>query len=254
MPFVKTTWTRTPNAYVLNTLGTETIGPITLGASVVTSSVSGYIILPATVKITKIGVGWQGYSGATTFNLVYNTVQNIASGTTNSYTSTNVAPNDNSQSAGVTTSTSGASLVSSSVSPLSVNNGTPGYPNPALTTAYPLLNQQGGLGIPTNFAVDGQPVFYGDVTLNTTNFPGSSSSGGYNILYPANTDAVYPSGPNPYAGAVYSALANMVGVLTLRCSTTTSLTNFTATVFYEPISIAQAVEPSNLQVVPGVNF
>lgn len=261
MPFVKTSWTRTPNAYVLNALSSLNISPIVVGAGSPEDLPQAWVVIPAACKIAKVGVAYAGYQGTISLNITYLAGNLTIGPSISGFNAYNVAPNDNSTTGGVTASTAGASLVSPNVTPIAVNNGTPGFPNPALTTAYPALNQQGGLGIPTNFAVSGQTVFYGMVDL-ATYVPGAGSGsmedGGWGILYPANTDAVYPSGPNAYAGAVYPQLANATGLFALNVHTSSGegdgIGGLSVTIFCEPISMAQAVEPQNLQVIPGVNF
>jgi hypothetical protein len=265
MPLVKQSWARTPNAFTLNTVGTESIGPLNIAASQANTATQGFLVLPCAVKISKVSIGWSAITDATpSFNLVYNTNQAI--GGALSYTAGNVAPNDNSMTGGFPNA---AAVAAANPQPTLAGGltsaqltgaitGSPGYPNPALTALYPTLQQIGGLGVPTNFAVDGQPLFVADVVFNTTNFPGSGTTGGFGVLIPTNYDAVYPSGPNGPAAVTVPALANLPGAITLRVTTAAAktITGLTVTVLYEPISIRPNIStnPAESVITPGQDF
>ncbi len=248
MPLAKQEWTRTPQAYVFDTPGTESFGTVTLGAGVVNTTVTfaaGLLLLPCAVKVVKVGISFSATDNVTTnaVNIVYNTTAppNPGGG---AYLANGPAPNDNSQTAGIQVGTS--ALVT-------------GAPNPASA-----LTQIGGLGVPTNYAVNNQPLFAADIILNTTNFPGATiAGGGFGVFVPTNFDAVYPNGPVPNNAATAASLStgyiNQFGYFTLRAITTTSLTNLTVTLFYAPITMREKWGPpgpgiTDYGCTPGVDF
>ena len=155
MSVSKIDWTRQPRAYVFNTLGSESIGPVTtVGAGVVNTTVQAGVQFPTYVKIIKVGffVGAiDTVAGTDLFNLV------VGTGT---YTSAaaSVAGNDNSFAQ-------------------TLQGGTAAAP---------------GLGYVTNPAVAGNTIFGADVAMTAANFPGLTTSGGYGVLVPPSYDAVYP--------------------------------------------------------------
>jgi hypothetical protein len=225
-------WQRTPNAIVFDTLGTETIGPISLAASQATTTAQTWLPMPTTCKIVKVGIafGAVGVALASTLavNITYNTNPNPAS-TLGAYLANGVVPNDN--------SFAGAASV-----------GTASNPNTANTT----FTQQGGLGVPTNYAVDNQPLFAADITLQTTNFPSATQAGG-GIAYfvPTNPDAVYPCGASPVLGANGYIYPN--GYFALRAATPGSGTvaGLVVTLFYKPITGKQKWgSPTNTDSYP----
>lgn len=240
MPLAKQDTGRYPRTYVFNTLGHESI-TASPAIAAVNSTVQGQINIPCGVKVAKVSVSWLTATLANlpSFNIVYNTVQALGSAQT--YTQGNVVPNDNSYTNGAIGTLLGGSQV----------------PNPALVTAFPNFQQIGGLGIPTNVAVDGQPLFAADVLLNTTNFPGASATvGGQGNLVPTNFDAVYPAGVYPYGVAQgMTNAANLAACFTLRAtSPTTAITGLTVTLFLEPILLAETIQPNSINSTPGNLF
>ena len=151
-----------PRSYVFDAFGTESLGPVSVGASAVNTTVQTVLTIPCACKITKVGISFTATDNVTTnaVNVVYNTVQPPTTG--GAYLANGVVPNDNSDTAGIAVGTS--VLVT-------------GAPNPANAVLTP-ANQQGGLGVPTNYAVNNQPLFAADIILNTTNFPGATVGGG----------------------------------------------------------------------------
>lgn len=266
MPYAKSDTSRLPRTWVFDSVQQTTIGPITQTGTVANTAVQAAFPLNVGVKVVKVAVSWTAIAGAPAFNLVYNTVQ--ALGSAQAYTAGNVAPMDNAYTAGVTATTPGASLVAATTNGALTTNGTPGFPNPALTTLAAGFNQQGGLGIPTNVAVDAQPLFFADVVFNTTNFPGSATSGGQGILIPTNWDAVYPAGIYPYGnqqlvpsyfGGGAAVTPNFGASITLRLVTSTgtnSVTNLSVTLFWVPIMLTETSTSSATIISPlsGVQF
>lgn len=253
MPFAKLDTARYPRTWLFDALSVVTLGPVTVGIGQANTTVAAIVPLPCAVKVVKVAVSWLTGTLANlpTFNVVYNTVQ--SPGSAQAYTAGNVAPMDNSYTAGVSAA-SGGTLTAVPTAGALTGNGTPGMPNPALTAALPNFNQQGGLGIPTNVAVDGQPLFFSDVGLNTTNFPGANATtGGQGILIPTNWDAVYPAGFYPYG--VQQGMpnaANLSACFTLRgTSPVTTVTGLTVTLFIAPILLAQVQTSSATVIAPG---
>jgi hypothetical protein len=243
MPLARQDTARFPRTFVFDAIGNINLGPVTAAIAAANTTVQVAWPLPVSLKVVKVSVAWLGatLANAPSFNIVYNTVQNL--GGSLSYTQGNVAPNDNSYTGGITTANGTITTV--------------GFPNPALTTAYPTFQQIGGTGVPTNIAVDGQPLFAADVLLNTTNFPGANATaGGQGILIPTNYDAVYPAGPYAYGvGQGIAAFANIAACFTLRAtSPTTTIVGLTATLTVQPIILSQTVAGTALQSIPGQLF
>jgi len=211
MPYAKTDWQRTPNAFVFDAFGTESIGPNAIAISQVSTTSQGSLAIPSICKILKVGIVFSSVTtlGVTTsFNLVYNTNPNPGSAL-GAYLANGPAPNDNSFYNGIS--------------------------NAANLTNYP--NQIGGQGLPTNYAVDNQPLFAADITFSVANFPLATTAGGaVGYLVPTNPDAVYPCGAAPVLGPAGFIYPN--GYFTLRATTTgaISIANFVATLFYVPIT------------------
>ncbi len=226
-----------PQHYQLQTLGTETLGPVTLGTQASTVISAGFL-LPCNYKIVKVGVFYtatDAVGGGNSFNLVV--------GTTGAYTQGNVPGNDNSFAQTF-------------------------QPGPTQTSAaYPSPAPSYGLGYPTNIALAGQSVFLADVPINSgaayaytnpvapfiapsTGAPNvayvpsgfgwvsATTTGGYGIFLPANYDAVYP-GNIP---------------LTLRATVVTSLANFTATLLIEPMYTRPTLPGPDIAAFPGIDF
>jgi hypothetical protein len=221
MPYAKQEWSRTPNSWTFDALSSETLGPVSVSATATTNATAQTIaMIPNTIKIAKVGVIFTSIaalSGAS-FNVVYNTNQtpgatlSTGSGTSAQYLTNGCAPNDN--------SFTGANPPGTSSNANSVNTA--------------LSVQPGGLGIPTNYAVDNQPLFASDITFNTTNFPGATTAGGGMAYFvPTNFDAVYPCGP--VFGA--SGYTNVSGYFTLRVTNASgAIGNLAVTLFYAPIT------------------
>ena len=244
MPLTKQHTARYPRTWVFDNLHYEGFSSVNVAISNVNTAVLAVMPLATGVKIAKVAVAWTAMTDATpSFNIVYNTAQ--ALGSARSYTQGNVVPPDNSYTAGITASTVGATV------------NTVGFPNPALTTAYPNFQQIGGLGIPTNVAVDGQPVFAADVVFNTTNFPGAgTTTGGQGILIPTNYDAVYPAGVYPYGVAQgLPNAADLPASFTLRATTggTETITNLTVSLLLVPILLTEALAPTAVVAIPGTS-
>ena len=243
MPLSKQDTARYPRTYVFDTMGMVTLGASTVAIAAVNTTVQDSIPLPTSFKVVKVAVSWltATLANAPSFNIVYNTVQNLSAA--QSYTQGNIVPNDNSYTGGVTTANGTITTV--------------GYPNPALTTLYPGFQQIGGLGVPTNVAVDGQPLFAADVVLNTTNFPGANATaGGQGVLIPTNYDAVYPAGPYAYGvGQGIAAFSNLAAAFTLRAtSPTTTVTGLKVTLFLQPMILSQTISVTATQSIPGQLF
>ena len=233
MPTSKQDTARYPRTYVFDTFSQPVFGPLTVAIAAAATTVQDSIPLPCSCKVVKVAVSWLTATLANlpSFNIVYNTVQNL--GAAQTYTAGNVAPNDNSY-------TGGHSL-----------------DNAALKTLYPNFDQAGGMGVPTNVAVDGQPLFAADVALNTTNFPGAHATlGGQGVLVPTNWDAVYIAGPYAYGvGQNIPAFANLASCFTLRsASPTTTITGLKVTLFVTPIMTTQTVAGTAISSLPGVLF
>ena len=234
MPIAKQDSVRFPRSYVFDTFHKAALSVATIGPGAVNTTVQDAYVMSASVKVVKVGVLWRSavLADAPSFIIVYNTIQNL--GSPQVYTQGNTVPNDNSY-------TGGHSL-----------------DNPALKTLYPNFDQTGGLGVPTNVAVDGQPVFATDVVFNTTNFPGADPTlGGHGILVPTNYDAVYPSGPYAYGvGQGMPNAANLSGCLTLRL-TNAGLGNITLLrvgLLLMVITTQQTITTSAVLTVPGQFF
>lgn len=242
MPIAKQDTSRNPRTYVFNTTSIVKMAAANVVVSTANTSVLDSFPLSVGVKVLKVGVSWTAASDATpSFNIVYNT--NQALGSARAYTQGNIVPNDNSYTGGTPAGTllSGGQVA-----------------NPALTTAFPNFQQIGGLGVPTNVAVDGQPVFTADVLLNTTNFPGAgTTTGGQGILIPPTFDAVYPAGVYAYGVAQgMTNAANLASCFTLRATTggAVTITNLTVTLFLEPILLAETGPAAGILNTPGVLF
>jgi hypothetical protein len=264
MPQVKTDTSRFPRTWVFDAMDTNTVQYGTVGIAQANTTIlaGGIIPIACAVKVVKVAVSWltATLANAPTFNIVYNTAQNLNAA--QAYTQGNVAPMDNAYTGGITATTAGSTLVSATPTNLQgLGAGSPGFPNPALTTASPGFVQQGGLGIPTNVAVDGQPLFYNDVVLNTTNFPGANATnGGYGIIVPTNWDAVYPAGVYPYglqqsltgsAPAVF-ATPDFGACFTIRAtSPTTTVTGLAVTLFWTPVLLAETTTSTASTIAPG---
>ena len=231
-----------PEHWQLQTLGTESIGPVTL-ATVANTAVSGGLMIPCNYKIVKVGVFYtatDAVAGANSFNLVV--------GTTGAYTQGNVPGNDNSFA--------------------------PSFqPGPTQTAAaYPPPAPNFQLGYPSNVALAGQSVFLADIPINngaafayvnpptpgsgispilpstagpnpaygTTGFGwvSATTTGGYGIFLPADYDAVYP--------------ANLP--ITLRSTVVTSLANLTVTLLYEPMYLRPTAPGPDVNFFPGIDF
>lgn len=222
MPYATLEWQRTPNALVFDCLGSETLGPVALVASQTNATSQTEAPIPSVVKITKVGISFKavGVALASTLsvNIVYNTNQTPAASLGAGYLTNGPAPNDN--------SLTGATVP-----------GTASNPNVPGQTAVPTFVQAGGLGIPTNYAVDNQPLFAADITLQAVNFPGATQAGGGMAYFvPTNPDAVYPCGAAPVLGLGGYIFPN--GYFTLRANTPGSGTvaGLTVTLFYKPIT------------------
>lgn len=241
MPFAKSDSARLPRTYVFDSCGYSSFGPATVTAASVNTAVQATIPIPVSCKLLKVAVSWQTATLANlpSFNIVYNTAQNL--GAAQAYTQGNVVPNDNSYTNGAQGTLLGGSQI----------------PNPALTALLPNFQQIGGLGVPTNVAVDGQPVFAADVLLNTTNFPGANATlGGQGILIPTNFDAVYPAGVYPYGVAQGMPNAsNLAAAFTIRAtSPTTTITGLSITLFWSPMILSETGGAATILQTPGVLF
>jgi hypothetical protein len=230
MPYGKVDWQRTPNSWVFDSLGSESLGPASILASQTNATAQTWQPFGGTIKIAKVGIafGAVGVALASTLsvNVVYNTNPNPASSLGAGYLTNGPAPNDNSY------------------------TGPLGTQNAANLTNFP--SQPGGLGIPTNYAVDNQPLFAADITLQTANFPSATQAGG-GIAYftPTNPDAVYPCGSAPVMGA--SGLIYPNGYLTLRVNSPVSgtIAQLVAMVYYVPITGKEKWgSPSNTNSFP----
>lgn len=247
MAVAKTQVAHHPQHWQLNTLGTESIGPVTLGAgqSSASSIAGGFLMLPFNYKIVKVGVSFfscDSVAGTDLFNLVV-----AQSGT--AYTAGNVAGNDNSFAQSF-------------------------QPGPLQTAAnYPAPAPAFGLGYPSNVALNNTPVFLADIPFSSaatyayipsspisTSIPNPSTAtpnlpygfqgfgwvtcgttGGYGIFLPANYDAVYP--------------ANIP--LTLRATTTAvtgAVASLVITIFYEPMYLRPTAPGPNPNFYPGQDF
>lgn len=263
MPITKADTARFPRTWVFDTVDHNTIGPYTVTTTQANSAVVGVMPLACAVKVVKVAVSWTGLLGAPSFNLVYNTVQALGSAQT--YVQGNVAPMENANSGGITTATAGATLVGATPTDLQGQAyGTAGFPNPQLTATSPSFDQTGGLGISTNVAVDAQPLFYNDVVLNTTNFPGSGTTGGQGVIVPTNWDAVYPAGIYPYGQQQYLAgtgpslyNSDFGASLTLRIVASTgvnTITGLSVSLFWVPVLSAQTAAATATVTTPGQFF
>lgn len=226
---------RKPRTWVFNTLATANMAPVTQTGALTNAGIVATYPLPTAMKVVKVAAAFIATTDTAanvSFNIVYNTVAALASSQT--LTAGNVAPNDNSYAYGSTT-----------------------LKNAALTTALPLFNQQPGLGIPTNVAVDGQALFAADVALNTTNFPGSTNStGGQGLFVPTNFDAVYPAGPYPY-GAANGMTVPILAAFTLRLTLAgaATLTGFSVTLFLEPVTLWEKAPVDSTGIeAPGTTY
>ena len=239
MPYASADWQRLPNAIMFDTLGTESLGPVSVLASQVSTTAQTWLPLPSVCKIVKVGISFGAVGVALgtslTVNVTYNTNPTPA-GALGAYLANGVVPNDN--------SITGAAVV-----------GTASNANAAGVTAVPTFVQQGGLGVPTNYAVDNQPLFAADITLTTTNFPGATQAGG-GIAYftPTNPDAVYPCGSSPVLGLGGYIYPN--GYFALRVATPVSgtIAQLAVTLFYKPITGKQkwgSPTNTNSYPVPG---
>jgi hypothetical protein len=263
MPITKADTARYPRTWVFDTSYQSTFGPATIGIAQANTTVSAVMPITVGVKVVKVGVSWLTATLANlpTFNIVYNTVQNLSAAQT--YTQGNVAPMDNAYTGGVSAAT-GATLVGATPNNLQGQAfGSPGFANPALTTLAAGFQQVGGLGVPTNVAVDGQPLFNADVGLTVANFPGANATaGGQGVIIPTNWDAVYPAGIYPYgAGQVAAGLGpaymatDFGACFTLRgTSPTTTVTGLTVTLFCVPILLAETVQSTTTITQPGLFF
>jgi len=218
LPYTTVDWQRTPNALVFDTVGSETLGPVNVAASQASTSSVTFIAIPTTCKILKVGIsfGTVGVALASTLtvNITYNT-NPTPQGVLGAYLANGVVPNDN--------SLTGAAVP-----------GTASNANAANTSAFV---QAGGLGQPTNYAVDNQPLFAADITLQTANFPGATQAGG-GVAYfvPTNPDAVYPCGASPVLGLGGYIYPNGYFSLRVASPAAGTIAQLSATIFYKPIT------------------
>lgn len=221
MPLAKQDWNRTPNSYTFDTLGTETIGPVAVGAGQVITAVQGPVLLiPCGVKVAKVGITFTATDNITT-NAI-NVVYNVGSPVTTGGALGAVVANDDSNTGPAPGGMGTPSIVA-------VNN-TP------LFSSNVVLNAANFPGI-------------------------SIGGGGAGIFIPTNYDVWYPSGfiPPTVVGSETTpgVMATTVGYFTVRAITTTSIANLQITLFYVPVTPRQTWNnPQNPQnaCVPGVAY
>lgn len=234
MPLAKKGVTHTPESFVLNGLHFVTLGPVTTGAAAANTVALASFTPPTNLKISKVAVSFSATGDAVTgidsFNLV---VGGITGQTGQAYTQGVTATNDNSYTA-------------TSV-------------QPGLTT--------GNYGFPTNFAVAGNALFIADIPLNnaaayayiapasglpvaTPGFAGYgvqgtgwitiATTGGTGIFIPSYYDAVYPAGVP----------------ISLRATSTTSITNLQVALLCEPMGLRGTPQPgaTAIESLPGVDL
>lgn len=228
----KRDWQRTPNAYVWNTLGFESLCQnVSIATSTSASTVNAAAImpLPFSCKIAKVAVAFTAVSGAAsaTFQIAYG----IGSGSI----------------------LSGVSIFTPIVGDDSFN-----------TTA-----SGGNLGFPTSFcyAAHNQAVMWNtatgtaaDVVLNTTNFPGSTTgSGGIAIFGEApasgniagiiNSDVVYASGPQQ--GSTLNSGFCGFFIARFNTSAASTISGITISLGLEPITLTETwYTPNSPQATP----
>ena len=233
-----------PEHYQLQTLGTESFGPLTLGAGVVNTTQSALLFIPSPCKVVKVTITYLACDTVAGTDLV----NIVASPVGGAYTQGNVPGNDNSYA--------------------------PTFQPGPLTaiSAYPAPAPSFGLGYPTNVALINQSMFLADIPItNAANaaqvnynasanppqavpsvavpnpafgLPGfgwvlASTTGGAGVFLPANYDAVYS------------------GIFSLRVTTTAgtgSITGLTVSLLYEPMYIRPSVPGPDVLPYPGIDF
>ena len=114
------------------------------------------------------------------------------------------------------------------------------------------------MGVCTNYAVDNQPLFAADITLQAVNFPGATqANGGVAIFIPTNYDAVYPAGPNVYSTAAAITIPQAYFSLRVNTPVGGTLAALTVTLTVVPVTNRPNWQtPGNPQnvPVPGISF
>lgn len=222
MPLTKLEWSRLDRAYGFNQLSALNFAPVTPGAGVANTTPQAWIPLPTSFKVSKVAISFAAVNSLSGGHLV-NVVYNTIATPNSGGSEGSVASNDNSY------ATSGTNF---------------------------------GWGVPTNGAADGNPLFSADIALNTTNFPGATTSnGGVAVFIPTNYDAVYPSGPVPSLTSP-GTINQVAGYFTVRVVTpasTGSITSLVVTLLGEPVTLkASWATPGQASPVtyctPGQDF
>ncbi len=229
MPQTLLGWSRSPNAPHFNTLGTETLGPITTTTGAIANTVvNSPLMLGCTVKLRKVGVAYTAI-GSVAGTFAFNVAVGYGAETT-------LAPNDNSFASGTLLPTAGTA-----------------------TTGAGTYVAAAGVGYPTNVATAGMIAFSQDiqflapgVTVPGYTSPGpyapgwivGATTGGYGVFTPPNYDAVYP-GLVPMTLRLVQPAAGVI-------------TGLVVTLFYEPVTPlanpGSGTTASEPQCTPGASF